>query len=508
MRGRTDRCPACGASWSGRGLRWCGRCGARLRPLDPSRPRATARWARPIAALAGVAVAIGAVVATTTAVGDLIPHGEPLDDAVVAPPSASAIDRIERRSPDPPDEVDGPVCVTVPDCFVWRAEVGSSTTFPAPATVTASGLLLVHDDDVLRATDVVSGEVAWERSGYTSPTGLPADAVATADLAIVLDGDRRLVALDLTDGSERWRTDPMPLREVRRHVDDGDQVRLVGATDELTESTGGAGHTGAVLDGVVAVDLTTGERRWEVTALAAGVGGDAAVLADDTALRGLDRDGEVVWEQPLTDVDRVGQVQVVGPTFATYAENQEPGDLRLVADGRPIDVGGHAYVVADDDEGAFGHSWGDPDGPQELSLWYVADGELGWQREPPGNYEDCGVELGAEAIVVRSCDGGTIQLARDDGRELGRTRVTHDVPPDLTGFAPPIGPYAVGPDDPSDGSGDLVVTDLRDGAEVARFPAPSHVVVVRTGDRATTSNVGGRLLIATGREVVALDLPD
>lgn len=458
---------------------------------------------RPVAAVAGAAGGVGLIVTASVVAGDLASRVERLDDAAISAPSAAVLDRVERRPAPPPGGVDEPLCVAVADCFAWRFEVSSPGMFPAPVAVTSSRVLVVHDDDAVRAHDLADGELLWERPGFASSSAIIDGVLTTDELAIALDHDHRLIALELADGSERWRSDPVPLREVWMRVDDGDQLRIAGTGDERSSDL--RYGSGTFLNGVAAYDLATGEQRWAVSGLHVGLGIDGTVVADGDVLRGIGRDGEVVWDEALGEEATVQGVHVSGPLFETYAGHGEPAGLRRVADGAHVDVRG--FVAASDADGAFGESWDTGSAPS--GLWYVADGEVRWRRGVPDGYHGCGSELDATAVVVRLCDGGTVRLSRDDGRELGRTdRVLGDRQDLVDGHGPPIGPYVVAAENPVDWSGDLVVTDVRDGTEVARFPEGSHPVAVNTGSVWWSFDVDGLLLIATDRELVALAIPD
>lgn len=165
---------------------------------------------------------------------------------------------------------DGRVCVVTADGRISALDPGTGEkTYVAsterdpygPAEVTSSpavrdGTLVVQQGDTVQAVDLDSGEHRW-RVGGVDP--VPQSVVfAVADGHVVIPKSQgALVAVDLATGEEAWRLGP--------GYADGtffENPVAAGGTVYLTSHrTGFSDHPDRSV--VHAIDLATGERRWE-----------------------------------------------------------------------------------------------------------------------------------------------------------------------------------------------------------------------------------------------------
>jgi WD40 repeat protein len=174
-----------------------------------------------------------------------------------------------------------------------RHEIQSATYSPDGARVyTASGSHYTPADWSVRAWDAASGAELWRWKGPTSVYAV----AASPDGASVAAADRngRVVLLDAVTGALRWQVQPCQWVYRLRFTPRGDALVASGDSDFLAVldpvdgshrsiETGASARAFALTRdgatafvgqtvygdprGVVAVDLATGERRWESEAL-------------------------------------------------------------------------------------------------------------------------------------------------------------------------------------------------------------------------------------------------
>lgn len=147
---------------------------------------------------------------------------------------------------------------------LWKKRVGEGYAAPA---VHGDRLVCFHregDDEVVECLDVKSGKTLWRHAGptdfldpYGYNGGPRAAPVLTADRCLTFGAEGRLTCLDLTTGKLLWQ------RETHRECAVPPAFFGAGSTplidgDQLIVTVGG--HPRA---GVVAIDLATGQTRWQ-----------------------------------------------------------------------------------------------------------------------------------------------------------------------------------------------------------------------------------------------------
>jgi hypothetical protein len=153
-------------------------------------------------------------------------------------------------------------------------------------------------------------------------------------------------------------------------------------------------------------------------------------------------------------------------------DGESHAELHRLSDGAPLGFDGFPMVDDHDHTLVELH-----EGPAKQFALFDELGEV-WRTEGPG-LMGCvsGASLEAESVEISTCGGGRLSLDRSDGTELART------PPPTTRADAyggrrfgRVGPYELTNGDPTAQAAAVVVTDLRDGSEVARLPADSHPV--------------------------------
>jgi eukaryotic-like serine/threonine-protein kinase len=222
----------------------------------------------------------------------------------------------------------------------WQLEMAGP--IGASPVVVDGFVLVVSEDGILHAADLVTGERRWEHD-------LGADARAATPqvvdgIAVLGDVDGVLHGIAATDGVEAWST------------------RLDGPV------TGGAAAAGDVVvaattaGSAYGVDAATGEVRWRTTlpgpvSRSVAVEGDVAYLSVDgghvVALR--IRDGTTVWDAVVADSGEGGT-----PTIA--------GGLVFAATGFHADAAGDTGVSAlDAATGALRWRFASPTGHDQFT---------------------------------------------------------------------------------------------------------------------------------------------
>lgn len=444
------RCSSCGQVATAPSARWCGTCGASLTPAAPAGgpatdPRTaggdvegrsgTSARARPVLVLAGVAVvALVAVVVAGSGLGGSSDGGALEDDAVIAEPAAGDDDADD----DGDDEGDGvPVCLDAGrDCVVWlttlddppeaddadgRRPIGEAppselldpesarlTYVGDTATVTLVGERLV-------GLDTVSGEVRWRAALTDVDPARPSFAPLGDELVVHLDG-QELVGRDRIDGTERWRADGQELHRIEAAID-ADGTALVQGRDRDGRQS------------IVAVDAVDGSPRWSRSGDSARLVGPS-VFTDPTATTSADADEAVAV---VLGDDQVVALGVAGDerwradgSDAVWANPFGPLVILLSDRGteRFLHLEDGTSVPTDAGDRLLGPFDGGNDPGATVigsdgSAALVEAGAVAWQVEVP-DVELCTAALTPTTVELSGCDGATVTLDRDDGRELDR----------------------------------------------------------------------------------------
>jgi outer membrane protein assembly factor BamB len=508
---RQRSCPACERPVPSRSARWCGNCGAPLRPsavaddqeVHPARPHRARRVA--LVALA-VAVVAGLLLASGPIVDRLPGDGAAVEDLEVASPSARVLERVANRFQPPPPAVSDPVCLRAAglDCFRWAvadAEVGRAYTQVAGELLLSTGF----GGGELTARRLDDGSVAWR-------TTVTSDRVVATDQLLLTVDDRELTARTLEDGQVRWRSEDLPgdvtfLAAEQR----GAQLVLLAFLDAPVLDDGTvAGPTATA----IGIDADDGRTRWRTEAVGpAGIAPDATVAFVDTEgdLVALDADGSERWRVPGVTPGGPGGTWINADVVTVWGSDDGGDRMFRLADGRPLGVGGS--VLASDDERTFLEVWpghrGDTDDDGQQGPAYAlldADGAVAWQVAADPRGCTLGAQLEADTVRVAGCGGSELVLDATDGQVLARTPAIEVSDGDVVTFAERVGPYALQPQRPSEIASAYLVVDTRTGAEVARLP-PESVALTRDGDAAWTHDLGGFAVIQHRGGFVALDLP-
>jgi outer membrane protein assembly factor BamB len=507
---RQRSCPACERPVPSRSARWCGSCGAPLRPSTvaddetrtprPDRARRVALVALAVAVVAGLLVASGPVV-------DRLPgDGAAVEDLEVASPSARVLERVASRFQPPPPAVSEPVCLRAAglDCFRWTVadpELGRAYTQVAGELLLATGF----GGGELTARRLDDGSVAW-RTSVTSDR-----VVATDELLLTVD-DGELTARTLADGQIRWRSDALPgeltfLAAEQR----GAQLVVLAFLDAPVLDDGTVvGPTATA----IGLDADDGRTRWLTEAVGpAGIAPDATVAFVDAEgdLVALEADGSERWRVPGVTSGGPGGTWINADVVTVWGSDDRGDRMFRLADGRPLGVGG--TVLASDDERTFVEVWpgqrGDADDDGQRGPAYAlldADGDVAWQVAADPRGCTLGARLEADTVRVAGCGGSELVLDAADGQVLARTPAIEVSDGDVATFAERVGPFALQPQRPSEIASAYLLVDTRTGGEVARLP-PESVALTREGEATWTHDLGGFAVIQHRGGFVAVDLP-
>jgi outer membrane protein assembly factor BamB len=149
---------------------------------------------------------------------------------------------------------------------VVRWQFHGNGSMNAPAAATAAAIFTISDDGTLHAIDIASGKERWSFLGALSPAVGP---TVLGGSIFVTDAVGTVRAVDAATGKELWHSQP------------GLAGGLTAADGGVFISTGGS---------IVALDATTGTRRWQYDAPAAGSFHNPA-FADSTVFAGSDAGG-------------------------------------------------------------------------------------------------------------------------------------------------------------------------------------------------------------------------
>ncbi len=362
-------CQVCGHENPAGRTRWCGVCGAELpaarsapsrgtgrEELPPARhpltngDRVTVATSRRWRASGPFRLAVPVLVSTAlisavvfTSGRDRLaePAAEP-DDDVELPASgalASPSDAGDHEAVDPAPEPFGTVRDFAAGALVWADRVTTEPRSPTSDLEVADGLIITAErspdvaEDAIAvdvfAVDAMTGEQVWKRT-VTAPRSPPtAPSLTVAGRWVVSADCAQLTGLALADGEVAWqhRTDQViRLNDVAAAPRDDPEVILV-ATSNRTHPR---------LDwAVAAIDVVTGEIRWERDVVRAAVTADAAVVLDeDGRVSGLAAaTGEPIWQVPHDDPP-TELYPVAGAVLEVDDGDRTRGRLRAADDGR------------------------------------------------------------------------------------------------------------------------------------------------------------------------------
>jgi hypothetical protein len=513
-RGRAGTCATCGRENPSGSARWCGGCGAeisaatgastraRISPIEPSsdpasdaepvmgttagRPRARGPRALALSLLLIAALVVGAVVSAPgrDRVDDDAGEVElPRSEALPIPTDPPGPDADEAR--DRPVEGLEPVREIAPGAVVWADQVTNEPLSPTADLEVADGLIITAErspgetEDELAAdvvaVDATTGEQVWMRT-VTAPWFPPtAPGLAVAGRWAVVADCAQLTGVDLTDGEVVWQhrsERQILLNDVAPAPRDDPEVVLVVTSNRISPR----------LDWVVsAVDVVTGEIRWDREVFRAAVTPDAAVvLEEDGRLIGLSATtGEPLWET-TPDTSSSDLFSVGGAILETDDRAGTRGWLRAAADGR---------LLFDDEVHRHGLPMpGRADVERQVELVttvdevaLVEDGKVRWSVPQPDAACCVGshVPAGEQAVAVLLAEGTLLRLDRRDGEVLSDRNV-RGVQATNTTLA---GRFVLAADEPirdramplrltdtSDPAGWRVVATLTEGQVVAVLP--------------------------------------
>jgi hypothetical protein len=445
VRRRSVRCPACDATWSRRGVRFCGHCGAATEGTIGAPPAGETTRTGPAAAVRGLArggpraaaagvvgIAVVAFVALGGPSGTDLPWRTPADppDPDIALPTPGALTPRVEPATGPPSPTTL-ACQPI-GCEAWRLPLER----PHDGWYAADELLLSFSADAATAIDLTTGAARWTRAlgGLLPRTsdGTPLrDLRSGSHVTVAADGrdvaigmDDRLALLDAAFGEPRWlaRSTDGALSELS--LLDG---VVVGTTPARPPGSGDVDAPGVV--GLVAFDRGDGTERWRrpVQATIDLSRQGLAVIDPEGRLVSYDPDdGEPRWERDLppgTWATRAGPWLLVD--VGTGHELVDPATGTVVAvlpgwlghDVRA--VGGRYISVLLPVDRARGRGASSA-GAEVIAV--ETDGTVAWRRP---------VDLGAPwtcctaivpwngGVLVAAAEGaGALHLDPDDGTPL------------------------------------------------------------------------------------------
>lgn len=394
MRRRTIRCEQCAAVWRRRGTRFCGRCGAAVRPGTAPPRRGVLVAVGPAGVIAAVALIVVAVAWEWPVQPPSVRSGEvgvePPREAGGFGATLSPEELAQLRRQIDPDRLR---CLPR-GCERWRYDLADVVDYEAghgrAAVLTRDGVLTMHAGD----------EVAWSRR--TRAVGDPddgADAAAAlggGDDGVVVAGNHRVAAFDLT-GEELWR----------RGYGEGDGRALVFEVSVLDEVVVVETASDAEAPRIIrAFDRVRGDPVWEHEVSGVFEAHDVAVLVETG-------DGDIAVLDPPTGAIR-------------WEQASRAGRAPLVFRGRiaVYDAAGHHLYDADDGTLVRGESreWepglaDDADAPARQGL-EITRTSAGTTITSEGG----SVTIWASPLVVVSAD----PLVVTDHRELIEVRLDPD----------------------------------------------------------------------------------
>lgn len=198
---------------------------------------------------------------------------------------------------------------------LWKQNVGAPMR--AAPTVNGGRLFLLTVDNQTLALAANDGRLLWTHAGPPADTAFLGGAAPAVDAGVVISAysTGELVALRVDTGAELWVDQVVALRR----TDAAASLADIAAWPVIDRGKVFAvGHSGLM----VAIDLRTGRRLWEVEV--AGLqppwvaGNYLFVLTIEAELVAVDgRDGRVLWIRPLQrwedPEDRTGRLVWSGP---------------------------------------------------------------------------------------------------------------------------------------------------------------------------------------------------
>jgi outer membrane protein assembly factor BamB len=525
--GATKPCQTCGHANPGGSARWCGVCGAELpadaapsaravgaanepspeRRSDDGEPSAGTTARRRFARRSLLAVPVLLLAVLVSAVVLTI-GPEELDEAAddtgddVELPTADALtttpDAEDPGNAEDPEtangrlEQPGTVRDIAPGAVVWAEQVTTEPLSPTADLEVADGLIVTAErsqeqtEDELAAdvfaVDAITGEQMWTRT-VTAPW-FPATTpgLAVADRWVILADCAQLTGLDLANGEVVWqhRTErQILLNGVAAAPRDDPEVVLIVTSNRSSPR----------LDWLVmAIDVATGEVRWDLDVVRAAVTPDAAVvLNEDGRVTGLAAaTGEPMWET-TPDTAASDLFSVAGAILETDDQQGTHGRLRAASDGRLLfddEVHRHGLPMPGRDEGE--HRNEVVTTTAEVAL--VEDGRVSWTVPQPRATCCVSSHVPAEegAVAVLGSDDSLMHLDRRDGDVLSHRDAGELQEANMT----LAGRFVLAADDPirdragslrlvdaSDPSGWRVVATLSEGQVVAVLPEGDVLVL-------------------------------
>lgn len=461
-------CPACATTVRQRDARWCGSCGELLDPVPAAVPVPAGPLRRRLVIGTAAVLGLGAALILGDGLVDRAgARTAAVQDVAIAAPDEEVLERVaQRRTPRPRVEtLTEPTCAEETDlsCFAWVAR----TEGRGFDTIVASDQLLITEETLagnLVARDLHDGSIVWS---VDIPRGFYDQVLrAIDDLLVHLEGGE-LVGRDLATGRERWRTDALGRFSPWSLQRAGDVLVAAGESHRATFEAGGPPNSVAA-----GIDPDTGAVRWQLEGKTASLAADAVVVLVDTDgnLRAHEPTGELRWQIDEALDPYHGETAWVEGHIVTVYEATGPETSYRLSDGAPFELrvgtmtsdADHTLVELYDVDSIGWTTTG------EVALVGV-DGEV-WRADSSA-WGGCTEEAQLAATTVRlgTCDEGTVVLDRADGTELLRTPAPQDSAAAFHRW-PRVGPYEVSNVDEQSEAGDTVVTDLRDGGEVARLP--------------------------------------
>jgi outer membrane protein assembly factor BamB len=414
----TSACEACGHENPAGFARWCGVCGAELPAAagaptrgmttesGPSLVRSsnhanqdagttTHGWLsiRHLRLAVPVLVVAGLISVVVLATGRDQPAGPAADtDGDVERSTADAHAPSDAEDPEAaPTEQPGAVRDITPGAVVWADRVTAEPRLSTSDLEVASGLIITAERSPgeteneiaadVSAVDAMTGEQVWKRTVMAPWFSVTAPAVAVADRWAIVTDCAQLTGLDLDDGEVAWQhqTDrAVLLNDVAAAPLDDPEVILAITSNQAAPR----------LDWVVtAIDVVTGEIRWDRDVVRAAATPDAAVVLDENGrVSGLAAaTGEPMWE--ITPEDPPSDLySVAGAILETDGLEWTRGRLRAATDGRLLfddEVHRHGLTMAGDNEAKRRGEVVTT--AAEVAL--IEDGKVSWARPQP--HADC-----------------------------------------------------------------------------------------------------------------------
>lgn len=408
----------------------------------------------------------------------------------------------EGEAADPPAEQAARVRDITPGALVWADRVTTEPFSPTSDLEVAGGLLITAErspeeteDEIAAdvvAVDAMTGEQVWKRTVMAPwfPANTP--GVAVADRWAIVADCAQLTGLNLVDGEVVWqhRTERVILlNDVAAAPRDDPEVVLVVTSNRIAPR----------LDWVVtAIDVVTGEIRWDREVVRAAVTPEGAVVLDENGrVTGLAAaTGDPMWEiTPDTPPEELHSV--AGAILETDDREGARGRLRAAADGRVLldgEVRHHGLPMPGRNEVERRSEVVTT--AAEVAL--IEDGAVRWTVPQP--QPDCCVNSYVPAegsVAALLADGTLLRLDRSDG-EVDAERDGFDLQESNTAL---VGRFVLAADEP-----------IRDRASSLRLvdtsnPAGWNVVATHSESQVVAVLPDGDVLLLADDEIHRLTSP-